>query len=167
VKELDRVEAQLARVLEFFPRVDAKASGLFGVNSAMLTITALNVKPTDLRVCYIAIPLALMLVALLISYCFLHWSNFPQTRGGEGSLIYFVEIRKRSKDEYIEQYERIDTEGYRRDLLEQVWRNSEILCDKYRYVAAALRATLASIVPFLVILSATSLLHSAIPAVKG
>jgi hypothetical protein len=48
MKDLNVIEAQLTRVLSFFPRVDTKVAGLFTVNSAVLTISALNVQAGDL-----------------------------------------------------------------------------------------------------------------------
>ena len=48
MKDLDRIAAHLTQVLGFFPRVDAKAGGLFAFNAAMITVTALNLKAGDL-----------------------------------------------------------------------------------------------------------------------
>ena len=167
MKDRDEIDAQLSRVLDFFPRVDTKASGLFAVDSAILTIAALNVKPADLQLWYVGGPAVLTVIGLLASYFYLYRCNFPVTSGGEGSLIYFVEVQKRTEANYIEEYEDADEQRYRRDLLGQVWRNSQILCSKYKDVSAALRWTLAALLPFAVLLSTTAYVHSTMPVIKS
>ena len=77
MKDLDAIDAQLSRVLDFFPRVDTKASGLFAVDSAILTIAALNVKPADLQLWYVGGPVVLTIIGLLASYFYLYRCNFP------------------------------------------------------------------------------------------
>jgi hypothetical protein len=167
MKDLDRIAAHLTQVLGFFPRVDTKAGGLFAFNAAMITITALNVKAGDLERWYIGVPAVLMVVGLLASYFFLYRCNFPDLRGGQGSLIYFSEVQRRAEADFINDYEAATDDAYRRDLLGQVWRNSEILCAKYKDVAVALRCTLTTLVPFTWLLVAESIVHAAVPAMKG
>lgn len=43
MKDLDIIQRQLDRVLGFFPRVEARINALFGVNTLILIIAALNV----------------------------------------------------------------------------------------------------------------------------
>lgn len=167
MKDLQVIASQLDRVLGFFPRVDTKAAGLFTVNSAMLTIAALNVRPDDLKLWYVGLPMALTIAGLIASYVFLYRSNFPNTGGGEGSLIHFVQVQKRTEANYLEEYLSADEERYRRDMLGQVWRNSQILCGKYNDVAKALRFTGVALIPFCILLSATSYLHAAVPLMKS
>lgn len=161
------MEGQLDRVLGFFSRVDAKASGLFAVNSAMLTIAVLNVEIRDMQLWYVGMPATVTLTLLVASYFFLYRCNFPELNGGGRSLIYFAEIQKRTEADYIADYEAADDQVYRRDLLGQIWRNSQIICAKYKAVAAATRLTLAAFIPFIALLAATSFVHSAMPVLKG
>jgi hypothetical protein len=166
LKDLSIIESQLDRVLAFFPRVDAKLSGLFAVNSAMLTVAALNVKPADLRLWYVGLPAFGVAACVVMSFVFLYRCNFPDTRGGAGSLVYFVEIQRRREEQFIAEFEECTDEAYRRDLLGQVWRNSEILCSKYQALAVAIRWTVGGLVPFVCLLSATAFLHSSIPQLQ-
>lgn len=161
------IEAQLARILGFFPRVDAKASGLFAVNSAIMTIGALNIEFGDLRYWYVSIPGAVTIALLVASFIFLYRANFPQLKGGEGSLIYFMEIRKRTEKKFIDEYLAVSEKDYQADLLGQVWRNSEILSQKYEDVAVATKLTLAALCPFLLFLVATAMQNSRVPLVGG
>lgn len=167
MKDLDVVEAQLARVLSFFPRVDTKVAGLFTVNSAILTIAAMNVQAGDLKQWYIAIPGVLLLLGLIGSYTFLYRSNFPDLCGGRGSLIYFAEIQARTESVFVDEYADVSEEEYRADMLRQVWRNSVILCQKYRAVAVAIRLTLATLLPFAIFLLMTAIEHTRVPFLKG
>jgi len=167
MKDLAVVEAQLTRILSFFPRVDTKIAGLFTVNSAILTISALNVEAGDLKQWYIAIPGVLMIVGLVASYFFLYRANFPDLNGGQGSLVYFATISDRTEANYIEEYEAITEVKYRADMLGQIWRNSHILCDKYKAVAVAVRVTLATLLPFVIFLIMTAIQHSRVPVVNG
>ena len=97
MKDLTVIEAQLTRVLNFFPRVDTKVAGLFTVNSAVLTVSALNVQAGDLKQWYIAIPAVFLVLGLVGSYTFLYRCNFPDLEGGQGSLIYFAAIQDRTE----------------------------------------------------------------------
>jgi hypothetical protein len=165
MQDLKTIEDQLTRTLGFFPRVDAKAAGLFAVNSAMMTVAILNVTVTDLAIWYVGVPAALTLLGLISSYVFLYRCNFPDLSGGNGSLLYFVEIQKRTEAVFITDYLAADDGTYRRDLLGQIWQNSKILCAKYKAIAAAIRLSLAALVPFVLLLAAESYVHATMPKV--
>lgn len=45
MKDMDVIQRQLDRVLGFFPRVEARINSLFGVNTLILIIAALNLSP--------------------------------------------------------------------------------------------------------------------------
>ena len=104
MKDLTVIEAQLTRVLNFFPRVDTKVAGLFTVNSAVLTVSALNVQAGDLKQWYIAIPAVFLVLGLVGSYTFLYRCNFPDLEGGQGSLIYFAAIQDRTETKFNPYY---------------------------------------------------------------
>lgn len=167
MKDLNIIEAQLQRTLGFFPRVDTKVSGLFAVNSTALTLMALNVEAGDLRLWYISLPAGLGIALLIFSYYFLYRANFPNLKGGEGSVVYFSEIKKFTEQNYVASYLETSEEDYRKDMLGQVWRNSVILCQKYEWVAHATRCTLASFIPIVWFLVATAITHSRVPQLGG
>lgn len=165
MQDIAIVEAQLDRVLNFFPRVDTKVAGLFTVNSAILTISALNVQAGDLKHWYITIPAALLFLGLIGSYTFLYRCNFPRLDGGHGSLIFFRTIQERTEPVFRSEYEAATEDAYRADLLGQIWQNANILCDKYRAIAMAVRITLATLLPFACFLMMSAIEHSRIPVV--
>ncbi|MBS1023988.1 Pycsar system effector family protein [Gluconobacter cerinus] len=165
MNDLAVAEHQLDRVLSLFSRVDTRATGLFAVNAAILTIAAINVQAGDLKLWYIAIPGILMLIGLAISYTFLYRCNFPDLKGGQGSLIYFAEVQKRTEAMFLRDFEAATDEAYRHDLLGQVWRNSQILCQKYNAIAWAIRSSALTLLPFATFLLLTAITHSRFPVV--
>jgi hypothetical protein len=167
MKDIQIIEAQLARVLSFFPRVDTKVAGLFSVNSVVLTISALNVEAGDFLRWYIAVPGAFLAIGLIASYAYLYKCNFPELEGDQASLIYFGAIKARTESTYKAEYEAIGDEQYRSDMLGQVWRNSRILSDKYKAIAMAIRCTLATLVPFTIFLVMAAIEHTRLPVVTG
>lgn len=167
MKDIDIIQRQLDRVLGFFPRVEARINALFGVNTLILIIAALNVAAGDLRLWYVTMPGSLLLIGLLVSYYHLFRANFPDDNGGEKSLIFFKEIQKRTEANYIAEFLDCSETTFRNDLLGQVWRNSCIVCQKYQRVKLAIIATAFSIAPFVMFLVITSTIHARIPLLTG
>lgn len=163
MKDIDFIQRQLDRVLGFFPRVEARINALFGANTLILIIAALNVAADDLRLWYVTIPGSLLLIGLLVSYYHLFRANFPDDNGGEKSLIFFKEIQKRTEANYIAEFLDCSEATLRNDLLGQVWRNSCIVCQKYQRVKLAIIATALSIAPFVIFLVVTGTIHDRIP----
>ena len=80
----------------------------------------------------LAASLALALIAL--SLLLLYQASFPRLAGGRRSLLYFREIAQRKETTFIAEFCEQSEEAYLKDLLAQVWRNSEILNQKYDYI---------------------------------
>ena len=166
MRQVEVIERQLDRVLGFFPRVEARINGLFAFNSIILTMVAINLTASDLLLWYVMIPAIVTGVGLSFSYYFLFKANFPDTNGGEGNLVFFGEIKKQSEADYRDALLGCSEDRYCKDLIGQIWRNSQILCAKYQGVKLAIVATAMSIVPFLWFLSATAVTHGRIPLLK-
>lgn len=167
MKDLLAIEGQLSRILSFFPRVDAKMAGLFAVNSALVTISALNVGPSDLERWYISVPAAMLLVLISASYYFLYKCNFPSLDGGGNSLIYFKTIQARTQASYVRDLENASDDEYRNDLVEQIWQNSYILYQKYNAISNAIKLTAAALLPFGIFLTATAVVNSRLPTLQN
>src|SRR5688500_18042669 len=87
-------------VQSFFPRVEAKASVILSVDTAMLGllgITAPPIKSWDTYMFLALIPVAFNVISLI----FLYLQLFPQLEGGKNSLIYFRGIVERKEEEFI------------------------------------------------------------------
>ena len=139
--------AQLDRVLAFFPRADAKGSVLLAVDTGMLAVLAGNLPPSSSFDCIILI---VLLPALLlgISLWHLYMGAFPSLKGGHDSLIYFREISKRTESRFIDEFAAQSDEAYVKDLLSQVWRNSEILKEKFNHISSAFNWMALALLPW-------------------
>lgn len=140
--------AQLDRVLAFFPRADAKGSVLLAVDTGMLAVLAGNCPPVsafDWWMLILLVPLGLLGISLLHLYL----GAFPSLKGGEESLIYFREITKKREQPFIDAFTAQTEAAYLKDLLGQVWRNSQILTTKFDHISAAFNWMALAIVPWL------------------
>jgi hypothetical protein len=164
---LEFYERQLDRIGAFYPRLDAKVSALFAIASAQLAVAALNLSANDLKLWWITVPLAFFLFAICWTLINLYRCAYPHLEGGNRSLIYFKEIAALRESEYIEQLEAADQAALKEDVAGQIWRNSEIVCCKYRYLKSATIAAMLSLLPWSILLASTSLTHLRIPVVKG
>lgn len=140
--------AQLDRVLAFFPRADAKGSVLLAVDTGMLAFLASNSPPSASFDWWILITL-LPALLLGISLWHLYRGAFPSLKGGHDSLIYFREVSKRTESGFIEEFIAQPDEAYLKDVLSQVWRNSEILKEKFDHISSAFNWMAFAILPWL------------------
>jgi len=161
----DRKEArdQLTLVLSFFPRVDAKASAILAINTGMLAVLASNAPPV-LTMSVFSYVLAGIIVTMIAgSLWSLYRVAFPVLHGGHQSLIYFREIAKRTEASFIEEFLGQDDAARIKDLLGQVWRNSEILKLKFDSLRWAFVLMALAIIPWV---TAVSLFSSQHPGVR-
>jgi len=147
-KRLTEVAAsQLDRVLAFFPRADAKASVLLAVDTGMLAVLASNLPGSnsfDRTLLIILVPVFFIGGSLWHLYL----GAFPSLEGGHDSLIYFREIAKRTESRFIEEFSSQSDDGYAKDVLSQVWRNSEILRQKFNHISSAFNWMAVAILPW-------------------
>lgn len=146
---------QLNRILTFFPRVDSRASMLFASNSAILGVLAARVKVEHLQNWHVYIPASLALVALAYSFANLYMCAFPNTKGGNGSNVFFGSIAQKTESTYVDAMRGLDESEWMRDLSAQIWRNSEILCLKYKYLKHSMSSTIFCLVPWAIFISLT------------
>lgn len=161
---VESYEHQLEHVHHFFPRIDAKVTALFAVASGQIAVAAINLSANDLTRWWIAGPLAVFLVAIGWSMANLYRCAYPHLTGGNASLIFFGEIAKLRESDYIAKFGALDEEEYKAELAGQIWRNAEIVTMKYGYLKTATIAAMLSLIPWAVLLIATSLSHGRIPA---
>lgn len=161
-----RAKDQLNLVLGFFVRADAKISVLLGVDLAMLALLAARTPKLQLwegRLLFAAVPMLL----LGWSLWHLYRASFPQLDGGRESLVYFREIASRTESKFIEDYKQQSGAAYASDLLSQVWRNSQILAQKFDHLRSAFLFMAWSIVPWLVTLASFVVASRATDAAVG
>jgi hypothetical protein len=94
-------ESQLDRTLEFFGRVESKASFLFGIDVGIVTLLLFNVDPKDLSAWYVSVPLIATFLLIVWSMSHLLLASYPSLKGGDGSRFYFRSIGSRTEQDYV------------------------------------------------------------------
>src|SRR5579871_4708611 len=151
---------QLSLVLSFFPRVDAKLSTILAVDTGMLAALSASLPSFPHVSPWMAIAPVLATTLIVASYVFLYKGGFPDVKGGNASLIYFSEIAKRTEANFIREYRDATEESLRCDVLGQIWRNSEILTEKYRCLKVAFVCMALAAIPWIVSLAVFALAKS-------
>jgi len=129
----------------------------------MLALLATNLKVEDLKIWWIAVPALFSLIAISFGLWCLYHCTFPRLDGGANSMIYFQEIAKRPEVNFVQEFTRLDHEEFTREILSQVWRNSEIVSQKFRWVRSAYHWTLIAMLPWFVFLCMASISHGQLP----
>jgi hypothetical protein len=156
---------QLDRVLVFFPRVDAKASVVLAVDTGMLAFLVARIPPLSLLGWWeLAIPVVAALL-LAVSLWFLYRGAFPSLKGGNSSLVYFREIAGRTEAKFIEEFAKQSVSDHAKDLLGQVWRNSEILKEKFDALKIAFLFMAIAILPWAVSLLIFTIRIASLPKI--
>jgi hypothetical protein len=154
---------QLTLILSFFSRVDAKASALLAINTAMLGVLASKAPPLATMSMFTYGLAGITLALITASLWFLYRVAFPALDGGQQSLIYFREIAQRTETAFIDAFSQQD-EGRRvKDLLGQVWRNSCILTAKFDALKRAFIFMALAIIPWVI---TVTLFSSQLPGVS-
>lgn len=155
--------AQLDRLQGFYPRAEGKASFLLAIDLAMLASVA-----NSLPVKELASPRGALgvMAAALLSYSLLHVFRtfFPHLDpAARRSIFYFGDIAKEDCTDFTRRVANITDGEVLDDLLNQVWRNSEILEIKYKSVERAFRFLAVAIIPWALFLFAMTVRAGKLP----
>jgi hypothetical protein len=167
---LNRIEAaerHLDRMNSFHPRIDAKMTAVAAWLSVELAVIGLNTKLADLSHTFVWLPLATYIACSAVAGFFLWKCVFPETHGGKASLTYFAEIAKRDQADFVREYKVVPEDQLLDDLAGQIWRNAEIVCDKYYAVQWAVRFAVLSLFFLVITVIGTSIVHQALPSVSS
>lgn len=171
VQNMTKASHELARkqldlVLGFFGRVDAKASFVFAMDTGLLALLAVNARLEDVSTWFLIGPAILALALIIASLYFVYRCSFPYLKGGTASLVYFREIARRTEARFVEEFVNQSDEDHARDVLGQVWRNSEILKLKFDAIKIAFILTAISLIPWTGYLAAAAAVHAGGLSVK-
>lgn len=144
---------QLNLVLSFFSRVDSKASVVLAVDTGMVGYLATHLPAPRTLASWELIPPSLAFLLSALSYWHLYKGAFPTLEGGNLSLIYFREIAKRTESKFIDEFIAQSETAYNKDMLGQVWRNSEILKQKFDHMKWSFIFLACSAVPWSIALA--------------
>lgn len=150
--KLETAKFSLNLVLGFFSRVETKTSVVLAINTAMLAVLTSNLPTPDKY--QLRMSVGIIAVALIArSYWCLFRASFPNLEGGTTSLVYFREIAQRKEGQFIAEFSQQTEEEHLTDVLRQVYRNSEILTQKFDYLKKAFVAMLWAVIPWVATLA--------------
>jgi hypothetical protein len=72
----------------------------------------------------------------------------PRTDGPKTSFVFFGKIVKHNSADYSDQFKRADDAALLQDCLDQIHRNAEIACDKFRWVRNAMVWSFVAVLPW-------------------
>lgn len=156
---IELVSTQLDRTLDFFARVETKSSVLFASNIGIATLILLNLVPTDVTTWYVAVPLIATMLLVVNSTYHLLAASYPSLKGDPTSLFYFRSVGQRTEQEYVKMFHDKNDDELLDDLLGQVWRNSQILTEKFDHVTASFRQTIFALLPWAWFLIVSAIVH--------
>lgn len=158
---LDNSSKQLERVLGFFTRVETKAAALFAVDLGMIGFMASQLNVADLGYVYTLLTGATTFGLLGLSVWYIYWTFYPDLHQGVStSSVYFGYIAKLTRENFIGKMLSLSREEYALDVLDQVWRNADILDKKFRYVKRAFLFSSLALPFWFEFLATLALLHS-------
>lgn len=141
---------QLTLVLSFFGRVETKLSVVLGIDLATLGFLATRFPGTQSVQVAGWIAGGAFVALCGFSLWQLYKGSFPQLEGGNASLVYFREISKRTEVQFVDEFNAASAEALAKDVLGQVWRNSQILSQKFDHLVSAYRLMALSVIPWVV-----------------
>ena len=163
--DLKDARDQLNLILSFFPRVDAKLSTILAIDTGMLAALSAVVPHPHEVTRWMMIPAIVAVLLLFASYVYLYRGGFPNVKGGSASIVYFKEIARRTESKFINEYCAHTHESLRCDVLGQVWRNAEILTEKFRCLKIAFILMALAAIPWVASLALFTLAKTTVSVV--
>jgi hypothetical protein len=128
---------------------------VLGVDLGMMAVLVSHLPPVHaitLLTSMALIPAVLCAGSLVELYS----AALPRLDGGRASLVYFGEIADRTEVAFVTAFLEQKDEAYARDLLEQIWRNAQILAAKYRSLRRSFHWLAAAVFPWIIALAILS-----------
>lgn len=72
----------------------------------------------------------------------------PRTDGPPTSFVFFGKIVRQSRADYADSFKRVSEAAFLDDCLDQIHRNAEIACDKFRWVRNAMLWSFLAVLPW-------------------
>lgn len=123
----------LGRILSIFPRVDTVSSFVLATDVGMLAVLGSNA-PALMSFRWYTVFAGVPILFIGASLWHIYKGSFPRLEGGPLSLIYFREIAFRKEEEFVRDFMGQSEEAYLKDLLNQTYRNSQILTQKFDHL---------------------------------
>jgi hypothetical protein len=156
IDQLEHAKWTLERNLHWIGAAEVKTAVIAAAATAMLAALAGafgDAEPSDRTgwPMFFSVLAGLCLIFALIS-CGM--SVRPRTDGPPTSYVFFMKIVKDPAPDFVEKFRKASTDDFINDLLDQIYRNAEISCDKFRWVKNAMWWSFLAVLPWVAALGA-------------
>jgi hypothetical protein len=130
----------LERNLHWVSAAEVKTGVIVTLNIAMLggLAAAFTGKPLADHSAWANLLSIAAAICLLASLFCAAMSLLPRTDGPKTSFVFFGKIAADTRPDYADAFNRADQPAFLQDLLDQIHRNAEIACAKFRWVRNAM-----------------------------
>jgi hypothetical protein len=140
----------LERNLQWIGAAEVKTGVIVALDTAMFGAVAAAFSATEAaeRTAWSNL-LSIVAAACLLAALFCAaMSVLPRTDGPPSSFVFFGTIVKRTAPDYVDAFRRADSSAFLQDCLDQIHRNAEIACDKFRWVRNATMWSFGAVLPW-------------------
>lgn len=138
----------LERNLHWVGAAEVKTGVIVALNTAMLGGLAAAFSAAGERTAWANFFSIASAACLLIALFCAAMSVLPRTDGPPTSFVFFGKIVKNSRADYVDSFKRASSAAFLDDCLEQIHRNAEIACDKFRWVRNAMMWSFVAVLPW-------------------
>jgi hypothetical protein len=141
--------------LHWISASEVKAGAIVAIDTAMLgaLAAAFSALPSIEHTAWANLSSFIAASCLLIAIFCTAMSVLPRTDGPPNSFLFFGKIVKRSVADYLDAFRRADGSAFLDDCIDQVYRNAEIACTKFRWVRNAMVWSFAALSPWVISLA--------------
>ena len=154
--ELEFLQKELERVSEWVRFSDRKTAFLSVYYTALMTIFLNNIEnikkinENNLLICILVI----LIISFVIGIYFLVMSIFPRLKNNSTnkSLFYFSNIAGMKIIDFLENMENLTEQKAKKQIIEQIYTNSEIANQKMNNIKKSIKALIVSIVSLMILI---------------
>lgn len=145
----------LEQNLHWISAAEVKAGAVVAIDTAMLgaLAAAFSALPSADHIAWANLFSFVAAACLLVAVFCTAVSVLPRTDGPPNSFVFFGKIVKRTAADYLDAFRRADGNAFLDDCLDQVYRNAEIACTKFRWVRNAMMWSFAALLPWVAALA--------------
>ena len=148
IDQIDVLEKELERLLNWIGAAESRLAFLFSLSTAMIGALAISLPEIFQLPGSIKISTIFAILLLFLAILFVVIASFPITKGPSGSLIYFGSINNLTSEEYTNLSLKQTRADYENDLRMQCHRNAQIATRKFSLIQKSMICTFASILPW-------------------
>lgn len=139
------------RTLGWIGSADVKVGVAMALDTAMIggLAAAYSASAESARTTWCYLFLLSAVSGMVVAMFCAAMAAIPRMQGPVSSMIYFGRIAEKEEDEFVDQFERINSQDFLRDLTTQIHRNSQIAEAKHWWIRKSLTWSFAAAAPWL------------------